>query len=237
MIKTSSKLPSVILIRHAQSQWNLENRFSGWADPLLTAEGEREARNAGIMLRQKGFQFDHAYCSYLQRTRQTLDIMLSELQQSDLTITEDWRLNERHYGSLQGKIKTPEANNTTEEQIWRWRRSYLDKAEPLALDDPRHPRNNPRYGDVSPERLPAVENLAETRIRIAEFWQQQIIEKYSAGATVLISAHGNSLRALLMELAQMSVTEVESFEIPTGTPIAVEKQASNDHWQWHYMDH
>lgn len=227
--------PRIILIRHAQSIWNLENRFSGWADPLLTEQGQREAVSAAQLLKQHGLRFDIAYCSYLQRTKQTLDIMLEQLQQKDVEIKADWRLNERHYGALQGEEKTPEAHNTTPEQIWRWRRSYLDKAEPLASSDPRHPVNDPRYKDIDPARLPSVENLAETRERVREFWREQIEPDYDAGRSILISAHGNSLRALLMELTHMSVEEVESFEIPTGTPIVVDKSANGSGWGWHYL--
>lgn len=235
---TESSEPNcaVVLIRHAQSQWNVENRFSGWADPPLTDEGKSEAVRAAQLLKKHGFTFDIAYCSYLKRTRQTLDIMLNELQQQNIDIKEDWRLNERHYGSLQGKVKTAEANNTTPEQIWRWRRSYLDKAEPLAPSDPRHPANDPRYLNVDHALLPAVENLAETRARVSQFWYEEIAPTSAAGRSILISAHGNSLRALLMELAQMSVEEVESFEIPTGTPILVEPPANTSvGWQWQYL--
>lgn len=233
---SGEQMHGIVLIRHAQSQWNLENRFSGWADPPLTDEGKREAIRAAQLLRNHGFAFEIAYCSYLQRTRQTLDIMLSELEQPNVKIVEDWRLNERHYGSLQGKIKTADANNTTPEQIWRWRRSYLDKAEPLALSDPRHPANDPRYREVERARLPAVENLAETRTRVSQFWYEEIAPIATAGHSILISAHGNSLRALLMELAQMSVDEVESFEIPTGTPILVEPpREASARWQWRYL--
>lgn len=227
---------SIILIRHAQSQWNLENRFSGWADPPLTEEGKKEAVRAARLLEHGHFTFDIAYCSYLQRSQQTLEIMLSELNQEHIEVKRDWRLNERHYGSLQGKIKTAAANNTTEEQIWRWRRSYQDKAEPLAITDPRHPANDARYDGIDRASLPAVENLAETRIRVSQFWLEEVEPAYRANKSVLISAHGNSLRALLMELTQMSVAEVESFEIPTGTPIVVEKiNRTNAPWQWHYL--
>lgn len=236
MADPQAKRPRIILIRHAQSLWNLQNRFSGWADPLLTEQGQSEAVKAAQLLKQQGFSFDLAYCSYLQRTKQTLDIMLEQLQQNDIEIRADWRLNERHYGALQGKEKTPEANNTTPEQIWRWRRSYLDKAAPLDTGDPRHPVNDPRYKDVDPTRLPAVENLSQTRERVVDFWHEQIEPAYGAGSSILISAHGNSLRALLMELTQMSVEEVESFEIPTGRPIAVAKAASGSGWRWHYLE-
>lgn len=237
MAEAQHPQPRIVLIRHAQSVWNRENRFSGWADPLLTDEGQNEAIKAARLLKQHNLHFDLAFCSYLQRTRQTLDIMLRELQQQEIEIKEDWRLNERHYGVLQGTIKTPEAHNTTADQIWRWRRSYRDKAEPLALDDPRHPANDERYQNIERTRLPAVENLEETRSRVSEFWHEEVEPAHAAQRSILISAHGNSLRALLMELAQLTIAEVEAFEIPTGTPIVLEAPAlSGGPWHWGYLE-
>ena len=224
--------PDIILIRHAQSEWNAQNRFSGWADPLLTADGEKEAHKAGQLLEKKGYQFKHAFCSRLTRSRQTLDIILGVLGQSDLSVTEDWRLNERHYGTLQGGIKSAEAQDVSEEQIWRWRRSYLDKAEPLLEQDPRHPMNDPRYADVDPALLPSVENLAETRIRAMAFWRERVEPLLSQPGGILVSSHGNTLRALLMGLTEMSVHDVEQFEIPTGTLIRVEKRSSSYSWEY-----
>ena len=225
----------IVLLRHGESQWNLENRFTGWADPGLTAKGLEEAELAARLLKARGDRFTRCYCSRLVRSRQTLDAVLAVLEQQNLPIIEDWRLNERHYGVLQGAVKTPEANNTTAEQIYRWRRGYLDKAEPLAEDDPRHPAHDPRYSDLPPSRLPAVENLAETRARVVECWQDTLWPAVRAGEHVLVSSHGNTLRALLMDLARMSVEEVESFEIPTGVPMVLEFDQGGELQRWDYL--
>ncbi len=225
----------VVLIRHAQSQWNLENRFSGWADPELTEVGLLEAEAAGRLLDDRGFCFDNAYCSRLKRSLITLERIFKVMGHKPVPVEADWRLNERHYGALQGRFKTPEDHNTTPEQIWRWRRSYLDKAAPLALEDPRHPTQNPLYSDVDPARLPAVENLQETRARVTEFWRERVVPDITAGKRVFISSHGNTLRALLMELAAMSVEQVESFEIPTGIPIVVQLGSDGTFEDWAYL--
>lgn len=208
----------MVLIRHAQSQWNRENRFTGWADPPLTAAGVAEAERAGEAL-QLHYRFDVAYSSRLQRAVRTLEILLDRLDQPNLPQHQHWRLNERHYGALQGVNKAQAAEGVGEHQVWRWRRGYEDSATPLPRTDSSHPVNDPLYADVDPRLLPDVENLAATRARVAAFWQEQINPRVLAGERVLISAHGNTLRALLMQLAGMSVEEVEGFEIPTATPI------------------
>jgi 2,3-bisphosphoglycerate-dependent phosphoglycerate mutase len=235
MTDPEAKGHPLVLIRHAQSLWNLENRFTGWADPPLTEEGEAEAMRAGHLLEQKGYRFDLGYCSCLTRAQQTLTLMLKQMHLEGIEVKHDWRLNERHYGSLQGNIKTAAANNTTEQQIWSWRRSYLDKAAPLALDDHRHPAHDPRYQHIERARLPAAENLAETRVRVSQFWSEEVEPAYNTGRSIIISSHGNTLRALLMDLLQMSVVEVESFEIPTGTPILVDRTGTGNGWQWRYL--
>lgn len=233
---SGSSTSDVILIRHAQSQWNLENRFSGWADPPLTRVGELEAEAAGRLLKQLGCQFDLAYTSRLQRAITTLDLILKTMAHPEIPVHRDWRLNERHYGHLQGTEKTPEAHNTTPEQIWRWRRSYLDKAEMLEENDPRHPRQSELYRDLDPTLLPGVENLAECRVRVEAFWQERVVPDLAANKNLLISAHGNSLRALLMALADMSVEEVEQFEIPTGIPIRLRLGEQGQLQEWFYLE-
>ncbi len=225
----------VMLIRHAQSQWNLENRFSGWADPPLTPAGEAEAVLAGEHLRRLGFRFDIAFTSRLSRAKATLEILLRHMHHPPIPTQDDWRLNERHYGSLEGKVKTPEANNTTPGQIWRWRRSYLEKAEPLSLDDPRHPRFSRLYKDLDPALLPSVENLADTRLRVMALWKELILPQVRSKKTPIVSAHGNTLRALLMGIADMSVEEIESFEIPTGIPIQVKLDGGGRFLSWEYL--
>lgn len=231
----SAYLP-VILIRHAQSQWNKENRFTGWADPPLTEAGVAEALRAGDKLRHHGYQFDMAYSSCLQRANQTLDILLEQLGQADLARQQDWRLNERHYGVLQGRNKVEVMAQVGEQQVWRWRRGYEDRVEPLPRDDARHPIHDKRYADVDPQLLPGMENLAETRVRTMAFWHEQIMPRLQQGERLLLSAHGNSLRALLMGLADMSVAEIESFEIPTATPIVYEFEQNGRPVQWYYLD-
>jgi 2,3-bisphosphoglycerate-dependent phosphoglycerate mutase len=238
-IKSNSmqhKTISVVLIRHAQSQWNQENRFTGWANPALTAAGEAEAQAAGQWLRTNGYRFDVAYSSWLQRAIITREILLDRIGQSNIPRREDWRLNERHYGVLQGVNKAEAAAQAGEQQVWRWRRGYEDKAEPLLRQDPEHPLNNPIYADVDPHLLPDVENLAQTRARVMSFWMEHIAPRIHKGERVLISAHGNTLRALLMDLAEMSVEQVESFEIPTATPIEYRFDGNAQPLDWRYLD-
>lgn len=226
---------AVILIRHAQSLWNQQNRFTGWADPALTQAGIDEAIAAAQRLQLHGFEFDRAYSSRLQRAIQTRDLILQHTQQQHLEQHQDWRLNERHYGQLQGRNKARAAEQVGEQQVWRWRRSYRELAEPLTLEDPQHPANDPMYEDLDPSRLPAVENLAMTRERVSEFWQQRIVPELLLQQRILISAHGNTLRALLMQLDNMSVEQVESFEIPTATPIVYYFDAQARPLSWHYL--
>lgn len=226
----------VVMIRHAQSQWNLENRFTGWANPPLTEAGIAEAKHAAELLRDQGFNFDVAYSSRLQRAINTLKILLEGLGLTKIPRYADWRLNERHYGMLQGANKATATAVMGEQQVWRWRRSYEEQASPLRRTDPNHPVNDPKYADIDPSVLPGVETLAQTRIRVATFWQEQIVTHIQRGKRVLISAHGNTLRALLMELANMSVAEVESFEIPTATPIVFNYEDNAMPLEWHYLD-
>ena len=226
----------VVMLRHAQSQWNLENRFTGWADPALTAAGIAEAKQAGAYLHDHGVAFDVAFSSRLQRAISTLDILLESLGQTAIPRYQDWRLNERHYGALQGIDKHAAIATVGEQQVWRWRRSYLEQAAPLLRSDPAHPIHDPKYADIAAHLLPDVENLAQTRVRVVAFWQDQIVPRIRDGERVLISAHGNTLRALLMELAGMSVAEVESFEIPTATPIVFDFDHDAQPRDWHYLD-
>ena len=226
----------VVLIRHAQSQWNKENRFTGWADPPLTEAGIAEARRAGEKLRDHGFQFDMTYSSCLQRASHTLEILLEQIGQTMVPRQQDWRLNERHYGVLQGQNKADMMAQVGEQQVWRWRRGYGNRVDPLSRDDARHTIHAKRYADIDLRLLPGVENLAETGVRTMAFWQEQIEPRLQRGERLLLSAHGNSLRALMMGLADMSVAEVESFEIPTARPIVYEFNQNGRPLQWHYLD-
>jgi 2,3-bisphosphoglycerate-dependent phosphoglycerate mutase len=225
----------VVLVRHAQSQWNRENRFTGWANPPLTEAGVSEAIEAGNLLGLHNFRFDMAYSSRLQRASDTLDILLTQLGQTHIARDRDWRLNERHYGSLQGINKAEAISRVGEQQVWRWRRGYHDKADTLAVTDQSHPVNDPTYHDVDPQLLPGVENLAQTRTRVMSFWNEQIRPRITKAERVLISAHGNTLRALLMDLSGMSTSEVESFEIPTATPIVYHFDSHARPLGWEYL--
>ena len=226
----------VVLIRHAQSQWNWENRFTGWADPALTEAGICEAHTAGCALRQAGFRIDYGYTSRLQRAVHTLEILQQELGQESLGTQQDWRLNERHYGALQGKNKAETARLAGAEQVLRWRRGYLDLPAPLPPSDPAHPRNDPRYADIPAQLLPSFENLDITRERVSAFWNEKVVPRLQRGERLLISSHGNTLRALIMELDGMSVAEVEAFEIPTATPIVYRFDSHGRPLGWHYLD-
>ena len=226
----------LVLIRHAQSQWNKENRFTGWTDVPLTDAGVAEAKKAGDLLKAHGFEFDIAWTSVLQRACITMEILLGTVGQLHIPQHQDWRLNERHYGALQGKDKAEAMAQAGEAQVHRWRRGYQDKAEAVAQDDPRHPLNDPRYRGIDPDMLPdGVESLADTRLRVVDFWQEQILPQLRQGQRLLISAHGNSLRALMMELEGMSVEQIEQFEIPTATPILYLFDQNGRPVEWHYL--
>lgn len=226
----------VVLIRHAQSQWNLENRFTGWANPPLTQAGLEEARRAAQLLQQHHYQFDIAFCSRLVRAQQTLDVILETLNQTSVQQYQDWRLNERHYGQLQGINKAEEAKQVGEHQVWRWRRGYEDRAEPLPRTDPSHPVNDPLYKDIDPALLPDVENLAETRARVVQFWQERVVPLIQQEQRILISGHGNTFRALIMDLANLSIEQVEDFEIPTGQPIIYTFKPDGEPLHWRYLN-
>lgn len=235
-ISDKNKVVDVVLIRHAQSQWNAENRFTGWANPPLTQAGLDEAHHAAVLLHQHAYRFDVAFSSRLLRAQQTLDTILEDLQQPNIPKYLDWRLNERHYGTLQGVNKAEKALEVGEQQVWCWRRSYLEKAQPIPLTDPGHPANDPLYKDVDVKLLPDVENLAETRQRVSQFWQERVCPYIRLGERLLISSHGNTLRALIMELAGLTVDQVESFEIPTGKPIIYTFDNKAQPLHWRYLD-
>lgn len=218
----------LVLLRHAQSQWNLESRFTGWADVGLTDAGRVEARRAGALLRAHGYRFDQAFTSRLQRAAETLEIVLQEIGQADLPVERSWRLNERHYGVLEGLGKTAYASEHGANQLQRMRRGYRDRPAALADDDLRHPRHQEMYRDVDPVLLPATESLADTLARLLPYWRAAIVPAYVRGECVLVVAHGNTLRALLMQLVGMTERGVEQFEIPTGRPLVCEF-ARGDH--------
>lgn len=225
----------VVMIRHAQSTWNADGKFTGWSDPPLTALGVAEAEKAGRALRQRGYQFDRVFTSRLQRADATARIILGCLSLSTRLVEADWRLNERHYGDLQGRSKQQLIDEVGEDQVHRWRRGYHDSAPALSDDDPRHPRFDKKYADLRPDQLPAVESLADTRVRAMEFWQEDVMPAIRGGERVLIAAHGNTLRAMIMALDGMSELAVEEFEIPTGTPIIYRFNEQGMAKGWEYL--
>lgn len=210
----------LVLCRHGQSDWNLKNLFTGWTDVDLTEQGKAEARAAGQLLAELGYEFDIAYTSVLQRAIRTLWIMLDEMHRVWIPVVRDWRLNERHYGALQGLNKAETAAKFGDEQVLVWRRSYDIPPPPLELSDARHPSHDPRYAGIA--GLPATESLATTLERVLPCWNNVIAPELRNGKDVLIAAHGNSLRALVKMLDNISDEEITEFNIPTGIPIAYE---------------
>lgn len=212
----------LVLLRHAQSLWNLENRFTGWADVGLTPAGREEARRAGAQLRAHDYRFDRAFTSQLQRATETLEIVLRELGQENIPVERSWRLNERHYGALEGLDKAAFAAEHGAEILHRMRRGYRNRPAPLAPDDPRYLRHRDAYPDLDPALLPATESLADTLARLLPCWNATIAPALARGKSILVVSHGNTLRALLKYLENMTEHEVEQFEIPTGRPLVLE---------------
>lgn len=215
-------MTKLVLVRHGQSEWNLQNRFTGWVDVDLTEKGEAEARLGGELLAAQGLRFDEAYTSFLTRAIRTLWIGLRGLDQCYIPVTKDWHLNERHYGGLTGLNKQEMRDKHGDEQVHIWRRSF-DVPPPII--DPSHkyhPANDPRYAGVDIAVLPGGESLQLTLDRVLPYFNAEIAPKIKAGKTLLISAHGNSLRALLKELFQVSDTDIPGYEVPTGNPLLIE---------------
>ena len=210
----------LILCRHGESEWNLENRFTGWADVDLSPKGEQEAKDAGLTLKHEQLSFDLAYTSVLKRATRTLWIMLEEMSLTWIPVINAWELNERHYGALQGLNKSQVAAEYGEEQVQIWRRSYDTPPPALNDDDERHPRFEIRYASVSD--LPASESLKDTLLRVKPYWQTKIIPSLLGNQDVLIVAHGNSLRAMVKMIENISDKEIVDFNIPTGIPLAYE---------------
>lgn len=212
----------LVMVRHGQSIWNLENLFTGWTDVDLTPQGCEEARQAGRELKREGLVPDLVFTSVLKRAIRTQWLMLEELDLLWLPVERNWRLNERHYGALQGLNKAQTVQKHGEAQVQLWRRSYDVPPPPLAADDPRHPRFDPRYRDVADADLPATESLKDTLARVKPYWQQRLAPPLAQGRTVLLVAHGNSLRALVKMLDGISEKEIVELNIPTGVPLLYE---------------
>ncbi len=213
---------TLVLLRHGESTWNKENRFTGWTDVDLSERGREEAKEAGRLLKDGGYVFDIAFTSVLKRAIRTLGIGLDVLDQLWIPVTKHWRLNERHYGALQGLNKAETAAKHGEAQTKIWRRSYDIPPPPLTPDDPRHPSHDPRYRDLAPGELPLTESLKDTVARFLPYFQQTIAPAVTSGKRVLIAAHGNSLRALVKYLDHIDERTIVELNIPTGIPLVYE---------------
>ena len=204
----------VVLIRHGESEWNKQNRFTGWCDVELSQKGESEAQQAGELLRENGYAFDCAYTSRLKRAIRTSHLVLHALDLLWIPEYKQWQLNERHYGELQGYNKAEKAKEVGDAQVHIWRRSYDTPPPPLPSHSDMHPKNDVRYRDLAPEQLPATESLKDTVARVIPFWQQQIAPQVLGGKRILIAAHGNSLRALVKHLKGISDAQIMNVNIP-----------------------
>ncbi|MGM9999131.1 MAG: 2,3-diphosphoglycerate-dependent phosphoglycerate mutase [Candidatus Bruticola sp.] len=212
----------LVMVRHGQSMWNLENRFTGWTDVELSENGIKEAEEAGRLLKANGFSFDMAFTSVLRRANHTLELILKELGESDIPVKYTWRLNERHYGALQGLNKDETRAKYGAEQVHIWRRSADVRPPALDKNDERYPGNDPRYKELTPEQLPFTEHLLDTVDRVVPYWDSDIKPALLAGKKCIIAAHGNSIRALVKYIENIGTKEIMDVEIPTGKPLVYE---------------
>ncbi len=215
-------MKKLVLLRHGESVWNRENRFTGWTDVDLSEKGVEEAKAAGALLKQKGYSFDIAYTSVLLRATRTLDLVLSQMGLIGIPIVKSWRLNERHYGALQGLNKSEMAAKYGEAQVKIWRRSYDTRPPALTKDDPRYNGSDPLYKELTPGQIPLAECLKDNVARTLPFWKSDIAPAIRKGKRVLIAAHGNSLRALVKYLDNVPDSEITELNIPTGIPLVYE---------------
>ncbi len=215
-------MKKLVIIRHGQSDWNLENRFTGWADVPLTERGVIEAGKAGRTLKENGFQFGLAYTSYLKRAIKTLWLLLEEMDQMYIPVYNSWRLNEKHYGTLTGLNKAETAEKYGEEQVKLWRRGFAIAPPALATTDPLHPCNDSKYAGINKNLLPGTESLKDTIDRIMPYWNDTIVPSFQHHDQILIAAHGNSLRGIVMHLKGLSEEEILEINIPTGIPYVFE---------------
>jgi len=226
----------LVLLRHGESTWNLENRFTGWTDVDLSPKGVEEARNGARLLKEGGYSFDLAHTSLLKRAIRTLWIVLDQMDLMWIPVRNHWRLNERHYGTLQGLNKAETAAKYGEKQVLLWRRSYADPPPALTPDDPRYPGHDLRYADLKPAELPLAESLKDTVARFLPYWEQRIVPDLKAGRRVLIAAHGNSLRALVKHLDGVSEDAIVALNIPTGMPLVYELDDDLAPIRHYYLD-
>ena len=212
----------LVLVRHGQSIWNLENKFTGWTDVGLSSNGVNEAIEAGKVLKEKGFTFDLAYTSVLKRAEDTLTYILKKMNEENIEIRRSWKLNERHYGALQGLNKDETRKKYGDEQVLLWRRSATVRPPELELTDPRYPGNDPKYSNLTKEELPRTENLVDTIKRVVEYFKEEIEPELKNNKKIIIVAHGNSLRGLIKYLDNISDEDIISLELETGNPICYE---------------
>ena len=229
-------MKKLVIVRHGQSLWNLENKFTGWTDVSLSEKGIKEAKDAGILLKKLDYTFDIAYTSVLKRANDTLYYILDELNERDIPIKYSYKLNERHYGALQGLNKDETKEKYGEEQVKLWRRSADVRPPALTIDDERYPGNDPKYKDLTKEELPLTENLIDTIERVTDYWQTDIAPTIKEGKNVIIVAHGNSLRGLIKYLDNLSNDEVIKLEIDTGRPICYELDDNLKPIKHYYID-
>ncbi|MFW5686759.1 MAG: 2,3-diphosphoglycerate-dependent phosphoglycerate mutase [Halanaerobium sp.] len=212
----------IVLVRHGESEWNLANKFTGWTDVDLSEQGIKEAEEAGRLLNEEGFKFDLAYTSYLKRATKTLNIILDIMDLHWIPVIKSWKLNERHYGALQGLNKAETAEKEGAEQVHIWRRSFDTPPPALDKDDDRYPGHEEKYAELSDDQLPTAESLKMTIDRVMPYWENEIVPQMKKGKKIIISAHGNSLRALVKHLDGISDDEIPSVNIPTGRPLVYE---------------
>lgn len=229
-------MQKLVLIRHGESVWNLENRFTGWTDVDLSAEGLEQAKRAGQLLKKNGYNFDEGFTSVLKRSIKTIHLLLEELDHLWIPVQKSWRLNERFYGALQGLNKDETIAKYGEEQVQKWRRDPNELPPPITKDDPRYPGFDLRYKSLTERELPLTENLSQTMDRVLPFWNETIVDSIRKNQKVIICAHGNSLRALIKYIDNLNDEQVTQLEIPTGTPIVYELDEGLNRIRHYYLE-
>ena len=229
-------MQKLVLIRHGESVWNKENRFTGWTDVDLAEEGVLQAKSAGQLLKKNGFTFDSGFTSVLKRSIKTLDIVLEEMDLLWIPVQKSWRLNERFYGALQGLNKEEITKQYGEEQVHKWRRDPHELPPAITKDDDRYPGKDPRYKQLTERELPLTENLSETMDRVLPFWHESIVKDIRANNKVIVSGHGNSLRALIQYIDHLDDAEVTQLDLPTGVPLVYELDDDLNRIKHYYLD-
>ena len=229
-------MQKLVLMRHGQSVWNLENRFTGWTDVDLSPAGVEQAKQAGQLLKKYGYNFDAGFCSVLKRSIKTLDFVLEELDHLWIPVQKSWRLNERFYGALQGLNKAETAARYGEEQVHKWRRDPNELPPAITKDDDRYPGKDIRYKDLTERELPLTENLCQTMDRVLPFWNEFIVRDIKKDKKVIVCAHGNSLRALVQYIDHLTDEEVSDLDIPTGTPLVYELDEGLERIKHYYLE-